>query len=179
MADLQAALAARLAGRTCVVGLGNVERGDDGFGVRLAEALREAGCADVHVAGMSPERWLRHLRQYDTVLFVDAVRMDRAPGTAVLLDAAELVSRYPQVSTHTLSLGTLARLIEAEGKNVLLLGVEPERLTGSCLSACVRISVQALVTILCDLCGVPVPVAARTQSVETQAAILALTGGRS
>jgi len=177
MLDLRTALAAQLTGRVGVVGIGNVERGDDGLGVHLAEALRDAGCRDVCLAGMSPERWLGHLRQYDTVLFLDAVRMETAPGTAVLLDAGELVSRYPQVSTHTLSLGTLARLIEAKGTRVLLLGVEPELLTGSCLSACVRTTAQALVDILRDVCSAASQ-SPRAELFETRSACLTLTGGR-
>jgi hydrogenase maturation protease len=39
MPDLFEQLQECLAGRVCLVGIGNVEYGDDGFGVRLAEAL--------------------------------------------------------------------------------------------------------------------------------------------
>jgi hypothetical protein len=77
--------------------------------------------------------------------------MGTPPGTAVLLDAGQLAVRYPQVSTHTLSLGTLARLIEAAGPRVLLLGVEPESLSGSELSACVRTTVDAVCVILSEV----------------------------
>ena len=41
MADLREALHERLTGRTCLMGIGNPDRGDDGFGVRLAEAVRD------------------------------------------------------------------------------------------------------------------------------------------
>ena len=37
------------------MGLGNIDCGDDGFGVRLAEELLEAGVPDVEVAGTAPE----------------------------------------------------------------------------------------------------------------------------
>ena len=43
MADLGQQLRERLKGRVCVMGLGNVDLGDDGFGVRLAEALLRSG----------------------------------------------------------------------------------------------------------------------------------------
>ena len=155
MADLRTALATQLSGRTCLVGIGSTERGDDGFGVRLAEALRDRGYPDVCVAGTSPERWVEHLsRGFSTVILLDAVRMGQVAGTAVLLDAAQLAIRYPQVSTHTLSLGTLARLIEADRTRVLLLGVEPDTLVGSALSARVHTTLQALADVLMDVLGV-------------------------
>ncbi|HTX51944.1 MAG TPA: hydrogenase maturation protease [Candidatus Baltobacteraceae bacterium] len=157
MTDLRTALATQLSGHTCLVGIGNTERGDDAFGVRLAEVLRDRGYPDVCVAGMSPERWVEQMRHgFSTVLLLDAVRMGQAAGTAVLLDAAQLAIRYPQVSTHTLSLGTLARLVEAEGPRVLLLGVEPDTLNGSALSASVRTTLHALADVLMDVLGVNV-----------------------
>ena len=39
MPDLREQLQQLLQGRVCLMGLGNVDFGDDGFGVRLAEAL--------------------------------------------------------------------------------------------------------------------------------------------
>ena len=55
--------------------------------------------------------------------------MGAAPGDVALWDACEIVGRYPQLSTHKLSLGTLARLIEIEtdgATRVVLLGVQPQ-----------------------------------------------------
>jgi hypothetical protein len=71
----------------------------------------------------------------------------------LLLDAAEAESRFPQLSTHKLSLGTLARLLEAEGGGrVLLLGIQAARLTpGAGLSAPVETTVQLLVDLLSNL----------------------------
>jgi hypothetical protein len=39
MPDLREQLRACLQGRVCLVGVGNADHGDDGFGVRLAESL--------------------------------------------------------------------------------------------------------------------------------------------
>jgi hydrogenase maturation protease len=128
MADFGRSLAGSLVGRCCVVGVGNVERADDGVGVFVAETLAGAGIEDVIVAGTTPERWMTALAAgtYDTVLFVDAVGLDADPGSAVLMDAQEIEARFPQVSTHRISLGTLARLVGSEaGARVLLLGVRP------------------------------------------------------
>jgi hypothetical protein len=40
MPDLREQLQQLLEGRVCLMGLGNVDYGDDGFGVRLAEELK-------------------------------------------------------------------------------------------------------------------------------------------
>ena len=54
-------------------------------------------------------------RRFDHLLFLDAVEFGGAPGSVVLLDAAAIAARFPQVSTHKISLGLLARWVEANG----------------------------------------------------------------
>ncbi len=216
MPDLRSQLREILRGRVCVVGVGNVEQGDDGLGVRLAERLKseargpgteggpgagdrgpneirnpkseirgkletlnpkpETACREprrrsssfgrgpalgprpwalgieVLVAGLSPDRYLPFLAGagFDTVLFLDAVEVGAAPGSVVLLDSRDMVTRWPQVSTHRLSLGLLSRLIEAGGRaRVWLLGVQPETLRpGAGLSPTVAAALGGLVTLL-------------------------------
>jgi hydrogenase maturation protease len=152
MGDLAKELRERLRGRVCLVGIGNPDLGDDGFGVRLAEVMRAAGHPDVVVAGTTPERWAARLAEegFDTVVLLDAVSVAAEPGAVVFWPAGDLATRFPQISTHKLSLGTLARLMEAAGR-VWLLGAQPERLLpGSGLSAPVRTTLEALTTLLCD-----------------------------
>ena len=128
MEDISSTLAEVLRGRTAFLGIGNTDRGDDGFGVRLAEALGEAGVENVLIAGATPENYMTVLEkgQYDSVVFLDAVFSSTEPGSVVLMDAAEIRSVFPQVSTHKYSLGTLAGVIgSATGTRVWLLGVCP------------------------------------------------------
>ncbi len=170
MNDLRHQLSETLRGRVCIVGVGNTAGGDDGAGVRLAEALandqrRMAGdewpvlqgaradaSREILVAGMSPERHLSRLSAgaFDGVLFLDAVECGAAPGAVVLLDAADMASRFPQVSTHRISLGLLAQMIEANGHTrVWLLGVQPASLKpGHVLSPCVAATIEFLRTLL-------------------------------
>jgi hydrogenase maturation protease len=132
MGDLRRTLTAHLRPPVCLVGVGNPDRGDDGFGLRLAAWLADRGVPHVVLAERTPERWVETLARggFRSVLFLDAVRIGADPGDAVFLTSAEIVSRYPQVSTHAVSLGTLARLIEADGPaRVFLLGVQPRSLT--------------------------------------------------
>jgi hydrogenase maturation protease len=128
---LRSSLNEALQGRTCLVGVGNTLLGDDGLGVRLAEAVgRRAGVPAV-MAGAEPENCLRELLSgnFDTVLFLDAAEFPGEPGSAVLLSSDQIKSRYPQISTHKFSLSTLASLLESQtGARVWLLGVKPASL---------------------------------------------------
>ena len=153
--DLTEDLRQRLTGRVAVVGIGNPDLGDDGAGMRLAECLAARGLSDIFLAERTPERWVGRLARdgYDSVLFLDAVDAGERPGSVLLLDAAEVESRFPQLSTHKLSLGTLARLLEAEGgARALLLGIQPARLTpGAGLSAPVETTVEILADLVSNL----------------------------
>lgn len=128
MSDLCAQFQSCFRGRVCFIGLGNSAYGDDGLGVRLAEQLIAAGGPEVIVAGTAPERFVGRVAAagYDHVVFLDAVEFGGAPGAVVWLGSAELATRFPQVSTHKISLGLLARWIEDQGSaKVWLLGVQP------------------------------------------------------
>jgi hydrogenase maturation protease len=136
MPDLREQLQQLFQGRVCLMGLGNVTYEDDGFGVRLAEALISSAPAvgnrcRVIIAGTTPE-WLigRVVGEHsDHVVFLDAVEFGGLPGSAVLLDSDEMAARFPQISTHKLSLGLLAKQVEANGRTkAWLLGVQPESL---------------------------------------------------
>jgi hydrogenase maturation protease len=142
------ALAAITAGKTAFIGIGNVDRGDDAVGVLLAEEIQAAGIEDVFIARANPENLVAGLAagNYENIVFLDAVAAGAAPGSAVLLDAGELEEMFPQVSTHRLSLGTLARLISAgNGKRVWLLGVQPDSVEmGAGVSAAVAETARLL-----------------------------------
>ncbi len=166
----------RCLGRVCVVGVGNSQRADDGAGVFIAQTLQAAGLEDVIVADTTPERWMTTLTAgaYDTLLFVDAVSVPAEPGAAVLMDAAEIQSQFPQVSTHRISLGTLARLVASEsGARVFLLGVRPGSLGQQPgLSPAVEKTARCLAEILAEaLTGQPTaalrPRSARAAACQT------------
>ncbi|HYL80978.1 MAG TPA: hydrogenase maturation protease [Candidatus Acidoferrum sp.] len=158
MGDLRSELRDKLLGRVCLVGIGNPDLGDDGFGVRLAEEIQAAGYPEVIVAGTTPERWAGHLAQsgYGTVVFLDVVRIPAEPGAVAFLGAGDLTSKFPQLSTHKLSLGTLARLIESTSQaKVWLLGTQPKTLLpGSGLSGSVGTTLEALKALLCEVLSV-------------------------
>lgn len=156
-ADLRRRLERIAPGRVCLMGVGDDTLGDDGFGVRLAEAmLAVSGCRVIR-AGTSPERFMGQVLELevDHLVFLDAVEWGAMPGTVVLLDAAEIESRFPQWSTHKLSLGLLARYIEAGSTiRTWLLGVQPESLrTRPGLSPAVQTALDTLKDVLLEVLG--------------------------
>jgi len=179
MPDLREQLRQLLQGRVCLMGLGNVAYGDDGFGVRLGEELKSEGRnpkaerrpksegrnqalsgsasdavppSQVIIASTNPERWISRVtdEEYDHVVFLDAVEFGRAPGSVVLLNSSEMAARFPQISTHKLSLGLLAKQAEANGKTrAWLLGVQPQSLKpGEELTPTVRATLELLLELL-------------------------------
>jgi len=154
MPDLREQFEDLLRGRVCFVGLGNLDYGDDGFGIELAENLRSAGLPDVIVAGTSPERYLSRFAnpRFDHVVLLDAVEFGGRPGSVVLLNGRETSARFPQVSTHKISLSLLAEWIESNGcTHVWLLGMQPESIrAGAGLSPAVRQSARTILELLLE-----------------------------
>ncbi len=143
-----------LQGRICVMGVGNVDYGDDGFGVYLTEELVAASIADVIIAGTTPEHYLGRIAEdgYDHLLVIDAANFGEQPGTVVFLNAAEIATAFPQISTHKISLGVLARVLEEAGTRVWLLGVQPESLKpGQELSMTMEAAMEIVHGLLQDL----------------------------
>ncbi|RME95298.1 MAG: hydrogenase maturation protease [Verrucomicrobia bacterium] len=132
----------------CWVGLGNPDWGDDGLGVALAERLAARGVEPVVVAGTNPERWTGRIARSGArqAVFLDAVEFGGEPGAVALWEGAELRSRFPQVSTHKLSLGALATWLEqAAGMRTWVLGVQPAALrAGAGLSPAAARTVELL-----------------------------------
>lgn len=128
-AGLHDMLAPACCGLTAFVGMGNTDRADDGAGVVLAHLLRDAGVPHVFDGGASPERILPCVRDggYDSIVFLDAADLGAAPGTVCVLDTHEITARYPQVSTHKMSVATLARLAgEGNNASLWLIGIQPQ-----------------------------------------------------
>ncbi len=148
MPGLREQLHSTLIGRVCFMGLGTVEGGDDGFGVRLAQSLARAGLPDVLIAGTAPERLVSRCMDcgFDHLVFLDAVDVGAAPGSVVFLNSGEMATRFPQISTHNISLGLLAQCVENGGTSrAWLLGAQPASLKpSSTLSPPVRAALAIL-----------------------------------
>lgn len=148
MNDLRRQFEELLQGRVCLMGLGNSDYGDDGLGMQLVEELIGAGVLDVIAAGTAPDHYIGVAADLDFehLVFIDAVEFGDAPGSVVFLDATEIAARFPQISTHKISLSVLARFVETNGiTKAWLLGVQPQSVKeGQKLSPAVRATLDVL-----------------------------------
>jgi hydrogenase maturation protease len=162
MPDLREQLFHCFKGRICVMGIGNTDSGDDGVGVVLAEAvaahLKRSGrispAHNVIIAGAAPECMLGSTagRGYDHLILLDAVEFGGEPGSVIFLNADEIVARFPQISTHKISIGLLARITSGEGTAVWLLGIQPGSLKAmQGLTPAVQRTLDILEELLYDL----------------------------
>jgi hydrogenase maturation protease len=107
---------------------------------------------DVEIVGTQPEAFLARgaAEAFAHVIFIDAVDFGGVSGSVVFLNAREMTARFPQVSTHRLSLGLLATWVESNGRTkAWLLGAQPESLRpGHGLTACLQTTLEALKELL-------------------------------
>jgi hydrogenase maturation protease len=155
MSELAHRIEERLRGRrAAVVGVGNRLCGDDGAGSHVAERLLAAGAAGVFDAETVPENYLGALlaARPEVVLFVDAADHGAAAGACCLVRAGELAARGS--STHAPSLRLLAGLLEAEGIESWMLGIQPAAtVVGAGLSPAVAAAVAEVARALTAALG--------------------------
>lgn len=160
MAELAREIASWRGTRLWVLGVGNAAQGDDGFGVRLVEALgprldgETVRALDV---GVAPERFVGRAAAEgcQALVFADAARFGAAPGAVLLADAAQLRARPPAASTHRVPVSVLAQYAEGLGLRAWLLGVQPATLEGERLSPAVAGTLRALTELLAGALAPP------------------------
>lgn len=120
--------------RFVVVGLGNTVLGDDGVGVRVALACGKPEWGDdveLLDGGTVGLALLPRLADADGVIFVDAARLEAAPGTVRVVEGAALESFLASLprSAHDVGLSDLVdalRLTAPVGQLRALVGIQPE-----------------------------------------------------
>ena len=127
--DFERAIAEICIGPTAFVSVGNQSRADDGAGAAVCALLRDAGVVHVYDGDTTPERLVPLLRDkgFASIIFFDAVDAQQEAGTVMLMNAQKIHAAYPQVSTHKLSLSSIASLItDGNDCSVWLVGIQPE-----------------------------------------------------
>lgn len=151
--ELADQLRQRLRGRVVYMGIGNILRGDDAIGPELVAALQRMGMRTVD-AGTVPENYIGSVARLDpdTVIIIDAVHLDRCPGSIELLTRLDLGGGIG-FTTHTLSpVLVMERLEEETGAEVMLLAVQPGTLDfGAPLSGQVARVLETLPALLLSL----------------------------
>ncbi len=116
-----------LKGKIIIIGIGNVLRGDDGFGPLLIERIKDnvnAVCID---AGSAPENYAGKITKLkpDTILIVDAVHLGLKPGEYEILKKNDI--NKSGFTTHTLSPVMFIEYLEKEiNANIYIIGIQPE-----------------------------------------------------
>jgi len=138
----------RRAARVAVVGIGNVDRGDDAAGSLVARDILAGPTSApakslVIDAGQAPENFTGVVRAFrpDLVILVDSAASGRRAGAVFLVDRATLAD--DDVSTHRLPLARIARYLEETmDSRVLILGIEPASFDGTGMTPAVGRAVR-------------------------------------
>jgi hydrogenase 3 maturation protease len=147
---MQSSLSQILKGKVVLVGLGNVLKGDDGFGPALIERLQGQVAAVCLDAGLAPEKFTGTIirEKPDTILFIDAAHLGQFAGSWAILKNDEIVKSG--LTTHDLSPSMLLDYLGHEtSAGIYMLGVQPQQVQmGAELSAPVRKTLEELTQIL-------------------------------
>ena len=125
-----------------IAGVGNVLRGDDGFGVAVAQNLRQNnnfnGDVDIFEAGIAGIAFVQELMNgYEALIIMDAVEKDAAsPGTIFVFEP-EISEDDPTSAEFHRSLAdahytepskvfVLARALRVLPPKILVVGCQPE-----------------------------------------------------
>ncbi|MDZ7635845.1 MAG: hydrogenase maturation protease [Bacteroidales bacterium] len=105
------------------VGIGNVLRRDDGAGVYVSTRIRETENIKVITPEVSIENYIGKINSidYDTLVLIDCVDMQKAPGSFGLIPLEEVNDLT--FNTHNISLKKLSEFFRNE---VLILAIQPE-----------------------------------------------------
>jgi hydrogenase maturation protease len=152
-----------------VAGIGNIFLGDDAFGVevvrRLADRKLPEGVrvADFGIRGFDLAYALQD--GYETTILVDACPHGEAPGTLYVIEPDLKVLDDPEVpqqlveahAMNPVNVLRMARAMNIEVKNILLVGCEPDTLGGEegqmGLSAPVEAAIEEAVALVESLIG--------------------------
>ncbi|MFH1684743.1 MAG: hydrogenase maturation protease [Candidatus Micrarchaeota archaeon] len=104
-----------------ILGVGNIDRGDDGIGNYIVSKLETKHKIDCEFA---PENFTSKIRRInpEIILIIDAVDFGGKPGETMLTEAEN--ADHDALSTHSLPLSLLCRMLP-ESK-IYLLGIQPK-----------------------------------------------------
>ena len=137
-----------------IVGLGNKLKGDDGVGVYIAEKLKNLGHANIILAYSSLESYAYKLVELNskTIVLIDAIEAGLEPGSIVFGDAKSIVNEISPVTTHTIPLPLIMKIVENELKRHvkwLIIGIQVRDTTiGKPMSIEVIRSADILINVL-------------------------------
>ena len=142
-----------------ILGIGNVLLTDEGVGVRALKELERRYIYPENVelldGGTAGIELLRHIRNRDYLIIIDAMKWNQKPGTVARVEGDDVPAAFrTRISPHQLGLSDLlaaAMLTDELPKNLVLFGVEPESLDiGLDLTDTVEASLEKLTGAIID-----------------------------
>ena len=108
-------------------GIGNKDRGDDGFGAYILENIQESKCLRKIDCTLYPENYLNKMvnENPDLIIFLDTIK--RQGSQNILLRNEEILENNPiSVSTHNLPFSAIYEYLKANTQaKIWFLGVCP------------------------------------------------------
>lgn len=119
-----------------VAGIGNKLKSDDGFGPQVVEELTKRELppdVDVIDYGTSSLKALLDLKEYDLVIFVDAIDKGKKAGEIFIVKPRlEELEETIEISLHEVDLEkmlTMAKTLKMLPKKVIIIGCQPKELS--------------------------------------------------
>jgi len=115
--------------RVVIAGIGNPLRKDDFVGVKIVRNLRNKVSEAVYLIECEtvPESFIQPIEEFKPthILIIDAALLNLKPGSARLIDSAQL-AELPAISTHALPLKIFCEYLEkTTGAEIALLVIQP------------------------------------------------------
>ena len=139
-----------MAGKTLIIGVGNLLLKDEGVGVHVAQELQKKDLpaeVEVYDGGVAGIGLLDFFRKASKLLLIDAAEMNLKPGTVVRFTPEKVkdLSGGGKFSTHDVGLLEVLELAKALGhcpEDVVIIGIQPKEISwGTDLSPEVQASI--------------------------------------
>lgn len=146
-----------MAGRTVVIGVGNLLLRDEGVGIHVVQELRKKALppgVEVIDGGVAGIRLLDLFSGAQKLLLIDAAEMGLESGSVVRFtpEEARFQSGDLKLSTHDVALPevlALARALNQCPSEVVILGIQPEEISwGTELTPKVRLAVPRVLELV-------------------------------
>lgn len=122
--------------RILIAGIGNVLKSDDGFGPRVIKELLKKNLpkeVDAVDYGTSSIKALLDLKDYDAVIFVDAIdKGGKAGEIFIIRPSLEKIEKTMKISLHEVDLEkmlAMAKTLHTLPKKVIIVGCQPKSIS--------------------------------------------------
>lgn len=116
-----------------IIGVGNPLRGDDGISIAVIEKLKEKKLpsnVEIFDAGSNEMNILHILKNLEKAIIVDAVRLNKKPGSYVFFEPEEVNSIEISRNPHSYNLFEILQIsskLEETPKRIVIMGIQPKK----------------------------------------------------